>query len=82
MELAQGPIGGIIHDQERDSAFDAKFKDTYDMGMDEASNGTRFGAELVHIVIGQLRMEHFDSCLRAQVNVLTEVDFGKTAFSH
>ena len=69
MEITQGSIEGIVHHQEGNSALHTELEDTHDMGMDKASNGTSFGAECIHIVAAQLRVEHFDSCLCAQVNV-------------
>src|SRR5207302_10781471 len=79
--LAQGAIGSIVHDQERSGALDTKIEDTHNMRMDEMSNRTCLSAKGVDILIGQLRVEHLDGSLGSQVNVLTEVDFGKPAFA-
>src|SRR5260370_22683327 len=81
MKLAQGPIGSIVHHQIGNFLLDAKVKNTHNIWMHEMSNGTCFSAKGVHILIGQLSMEHLDRYLSAQVKMLTKVDFGKATFS-
>ena len=49
--------------------------------MNEASNGTRFCAEPLHTVIGQLRIENFDRRLSIKIDVLAKVDLGEASLA-
>jgi hypothetical protein len=49
--------------------------------MNEMGNRACLSAKGLNIVTRQLGVEHFDCGLGPQMNVLTEVDFGKPALS-
>src|SRR6266699_2770315 len=77
--LAQGAIGGIVHDEKRNAVLHAKVEDADDVGVDEAGDGAGFIAELLHTAADQAHLKHFDGCLGIQVNMLAEVDVGEPA---
>src|SRR5579864_8960890 len=77
MALTQGAIGGIIHNQKGGPALDPEFQDPHDMGMDQMSDGTSLSAKLVYIFTRQLRVEHLDSCLRTEMDMLTQIHLSK-----
>src|SRR6266568_2712972 len=81
MTIAQGAIGSVVHHQEGGFALYAKFQHTDNMGMDQAHQVACFHTELVHVVAGQLAMQHFDGGLGAEVNMFSKVDFSEATFS-
>src|SRR2546421_12599275 len=81
MQLSQRTIGGIIHDKEGQVLLYIKIEDAHDMGMHEARNHARLRAEWLDVLAGQVGMQHFDGRLRVEVQMLSQVDVGKTALS-
>jgi hypothetical protein len=71
----------MIHHEEGDFALDAEFEDAHDIGMRQVSDGPGLGTELVDVLAHELRMEHFNSGLGAEMNMLTEVDISKTSLT-
>jgi hypothetical protein len=67
----------MLHHEEGYAALDAKFEDAHDIGMDEASDSAGLRAEPVHIV-RHLRIENLDCGLRAEIDMLSEIDLRKT----
>src|SRR6266700_4978788 len=72
--LAQGAIGGIVHDEKRNADLHAKVEDADDVGVDEAGDGGGFAAELFHTAADQAHLKHFDGCMRIQVDIHVDVD--------
>src|SRR2546421_5335008 len=81
MHLSQRTIGGIVHDKKGQVLLHVKIEDAHDMGMHETSNRARLRAEWFDVVARQVGMQHFDGHLRVEVQVLSQVDVGKTALS-
>src|SRR2546421_6744299 len=81
MHLSQRTIGGIVHDKKGQVLLHVKIEDAHDMGMHETSNRARLRAEWFDVVARQVGMQHFDGHLRIEVQVLSQVDVGKTALS-
>jgi hypothetical protein len=79
MALPQRAAGRVVHDEKWRAALDAKFEDAHDIGVNEAGDSTGLRAEPVRIV-RYLRIEHFDSCLRAEIDMLSEIDLRKATF--
>jgi hypothetical protein len=67
--------------QERRFVFDAKFEDAHNIGMYQAGDSTSLRAKIIRRVTGDLRMQHFDCSIRAQVNVFAKLDLGETPFT-
>ena len=81
VQLAQGPIGCIVHHQKRRGAFHTKVQHTYDMRMDQVSNGAGFATKLLDLPASQLSMQHFDGCLGLQIDMLTQVHLGEASLA-
>ena len=81
MHLSQRTVGGIVHDKKGQVLLHVKIEDAHDMGMHETSNRARLRAEWFDVVARQVGMQHFDGRLRVEVQVLSQVDVGKTALS-
>src|SRR5207253_478794 len=75
--LAQCAIGGILHDQKGNTIFYTKIEDTHDMGMKKASQHECLTAKLLTALTCEVRMQHFDGCLRIEVQVFSQVNFSK-----
>src|SRR5215467_3749592 len=75
--LAQGAIGGIVHDEKGDTIFDGEIVDADNMGMDETSKRACLRVELHFLLTRELGMQDFDGCLGIEVQVLPKVDFSK-----
>ena len=82
MTFAQGAIGGIVYHQEWRRILYIKFEHTYNIWMQQARNSTCLGQKVFYIIAFQSSMEHFNGCKGIQVNMLAQVDFGKTALSN
>src|SRR5436305_1870675 len=79
MHLSQRTVGGIVHDKKGQVLLQVKIEDAHNMGMDETSNRARLRAKWLDVVARQVGMQHFDGRLRVEVQVLSQVDVGKTA---
>src|SRR5947207_11103185 len=79
--LAQGAIGGIVHNEKGDTIFYSEIMDADNMGMDETSKRVCFCVELRFLLTRELGMQDFDGCLAAQVQVLPQVDFSKATLA-
>src|SRR5712692_1687518 len=78
--LAQGAVGCVFHDDERDTSFDAEVQDLYDVRVLEAK-GACLDEEAVQVVLGEL-WEDFDGDLSvAAIEVLGQVDFAEATGS-
>src|SRR5207244_2649245 len=71
----------IAHKQIRSFTFDTKIQNSYDVGMFKTSNCACFGAELFHIIAGQLSVQYFNCSLRIQMKVFSQVYFGEPSLS-
>src|SRR6058998_1544143 len=81
MALTQCTMRSIIHHQKRSLTLDTKLENPHNVGMTQVSNRTGLGTEFLYIVTCQLSMQHLDSGLSTKVNMLTQVDLGKTTFT-
>src|SRR5579885_2867144 len=81
VSLAQGTVGSKVHDQERRLLLYTKVQHADDIGMDQPYQVARFLEKFVHIIASQLAVQDFDRGLRAQVNMLAQVDLGEAAFA-
>src|SRR5579883_274109 len=79
VSLAKRAVGSVLHDQEWSGIGHAKVEDAHDMGMHQVSNGLRLGQEMVHHVGGQLRVQDFNSGLRFEIEMLSQVHVSKAA---
>src|SRR5207245_6397773 len=77
MALPQRAVGSIFHDEKGEAIFDSKIEDAHDMGMSEASNGACFLIESLFILTCKVDTQYFDGCLRIEMQVFSQVDFGK-----
>src|SRR5215467_29618 len=71
----------VVHYQKGAFPVPAKVDDAHDMGMRQASDGTRLAKKPLHIPGCQLRVQHFDGDPGLQVDMLTQVDLGKAALT-
>src|SRR4030081_1107103 len=81
MILPQSAIGSIAHDQIRSFTLNTKIQNSYDVGMFKTSNSARFGAELFHVIAGQLGVQYFNCCLRTRMKVFSQVYVGEPSLS-
>ena len=81
MTLAQGTIGCIIHDQKRVPILHTKFEDAHDIRVDQVGDRACLLAEILHIIACQAHTHHFDGSQGTEVNMFSQVDLGKAAFS-
>jgi len=77
--LAQGAVGGILHDEERSAVLYAKIEDGDDVWVFQVGDDAGFVAELLDVFAGDLRFEDFDGGKGAKVDVFSEEDFSKAA---
>ena len=75
--LAQGAIGGVMHDEERSAVMDITFEDAHDMGMLKARDDPRLREEALHMLVVESCAEELQCDLCAQVGMLGEVDIGE-----
>src|SRR5947209_2244998 len=81
MKLAQCAIGSILHHQKRDTIFHIKVEDAHDMGMRETGQHACLSAELLATLTGEVGMQHFNSCLRIEVQMFSQIDLSKAALT-
>ncbi len=79
--LAQRAVGGILHHQKRGAALHAKIEDAQDMRMLQPGDSLRLAEKVIQIAFAQAGMQHFDGCLRLQVEVFAQIDLGKAALA-
>src|SRR5713226_6296866 len=80
--MAQGAVGGIVHDQERDAILDIEVKQSHDMWVSERCNGLGLAVEVLDVgSVCQLGVQDFDGGLHVEPQVLAEIDFGETSSS-
>ena len=80
--LAERAAGGVVHDQKGGVILHVKVEDTHDMRMIEMGDSAGLFLKTLHLMrIGKARVEDFDSCLGAQAQMLTQIDFCKAALS-
>src|SRR5579863_522325 len=80
--LAQGAVGGIVHDEKRRARVNAEVEHTHDMRMFETGNGASFIEKAFDIFVCQPHLEDFDGGLRSEINMLAEVDIAEAALSY
>ncbi len=76
--MAQGAMGGIVHDQIRSIVFDAKLQNMDNVRMPEPGNGASLGDKALLIGLAQLCLEYLDRGLRFKMFVNAQVDLGET----
>src|SRR5690242_7895048 len=79
MMLAKRATGSILHDEKRQAIFYLKVQHAHDMRMDEACHRACLVAQLFPALICEVGIQHFDGCLRAKMQVFSQVDFGEAA---
>src|SRR5579859_2549923 len=82
MELAQGSQWGIIHHEKWQFVGDAKVQHAHNMRMHKLSDSARLRAKFIHIFAGQLCVQHFDSCLRAEMHMLGKINIGESTLTY
>src|SRR6266571_4907478 len=82
MALAQGAVGGVVHDQEGGGVFNVKVENAHDVGVDKGGDGFGFALEVISGFVGELGMQDFDGrLLGGEAQVLAEVNFGEASTS-
>ena len=79
MQLAQGAIGRIIHDEKGNAIQQIEIKHAHDMRVHQRGNDLAFAVKILYIIFFYLRTQHFDRSLHVQPQMLTEIDLGKTS---
>ena len=79
MKLAQVAKGCVVHHQKGDLGLQPKVEHANDVGMHQAADMACFGKKVGQGGIVHLSAQDFDSDRGVQIEVLAQVDIGKSA---
>src|SRR5215471_14646080 len=74
-------MGSVIDHQKGHVALHIEIEDVHNAWMDECGNDVRFLLEVFSLLLAQMLMEHFYSCLLVESHVLAQVDISEATLS-
>src|SRR5215470_15705291 len=74
-------MGSVIDYQKGHPILHIEIEDVHNAWMDECGNDVRFLLEVSSLLLAQMLMEHFYSCLLVESHVLAQVDFSVATLS-
>src|SRR6266568_1067353 len=70
-------MGGIVHDKIGNATFDIKFQYLYNMRMAQVSNSASLSQKIVHILISEAHIQHFDGGKGVEMDVFAQINVGE-----